>query len=77
MPHRHPLYAGPLGIVGSRSANRLASGADVVLAIGSRLQDFTTSSWTAFSEDVRFVSINAARLTRSSTLGMPSWATPS
>ncbi len=61
VPHRHPLYAGPLGIVGSRSANRLASEADVVLAIGTRLQDFTTSSWTAFAEDVRVVSINAAR----------------
>ena len=53
VPHGHPLYAGPLGIVGSRSANRLASEADVVLAIGTRLQDFTTSSWTAFAEDVR------------------------
>ena len=61
VPHGHPLYAGPLGIVGSRSANRLASEADVVLAIGTRLQDFTTSSWTAFAEDVRLVSINAAR----------------
>ena len=35
--------------------------ADVILAIGTRLQDFTTGSWTAFAHDARFVSINAAR----------------
>jgi 3D-(3,5/4)-trihydroxycyclohexane-1,2-dione acylhydrolase (decyclizing) len=61
VPHGHPLYAGPLGIVGSRSANILAAEADVVLAIGTRLEDFTTSSWTLFAEDMRLVSINAAR----------------
>lgn len=61
IPHGHPLYAGPLGIVGSASANRLAAGADVVLAVGTRLEDFTTSSWTLFAPDVRLVSINVAR----------------
>lgn len=61
LPHDHPLYAGPLGTVGSRSANVIASEADVVLAIGTRLEDFTTASWTLFAEDVRLVSINAAR----------------
>ena len=53
VPHDHPLYGGPLGIVGSASANALAAEADVVLAVGTRLQDFTTSSWTGFSGDVR------------------------
>jgi 3D-(3,5/4)-trihydroxycyclohexane-1,2-dione acylhydrolase (decyclizing) len=52
---------GPLGIIGSTSANQLASRADLVLAVGTRLQDFTTSSWTAFAPDVRMVSVNAAR----------------
>ena len=33
----------------------------LILAIGTRLQDFTTGSWTAFSPDARFISINAAR----------------
>ena len=61
MPHGHPLYAGPLGVAGSRSANVVAAEADVVLAIGTRLEDFTTASWTAFDEDVRLVSINVAR----------------
>ncbi|MBU3063765.1 3D-(3,5/4)-trihydroxycyclohexane-1,2-dione acylhydrolase (decyclizing) [Nocardia sp. NEAU-G5] len=61
VPHDHPLYAGPLGITGSASANTLAAEADLVLAVGTRLQDFTTASWTAFRPDVRMVSINAAR----------------
>jgi 3D-(3,5/4)-trihydroxycyclohexane-1,2-dione acylhydrolase (decyclizing) len=33
----------------------------VVISVGSRLQDFTTGSWTVFANpDVRFVGINAA-----------------
>ena len=61
LTHDHPVHAGPIGIVGSTSANALAKDADVILAIGTRLQDFTTGSWTAFSPDARFISVNAAR----------------
>ncbi len=61
VPHDHPLYAGALGIVGSASANTVAAEADVVVAVGTRLQDFTTSSWTGFSSSVRIVGLNAAR----------------
>jgi 3D-(3,5/4)-trihydroxycyclohexane-1,2-dione acylhydrolase (decyclizing) len=61
VPHEHVLHAGPLGIIGSSSANALAAEADVVLAVGTRLQDFTTSSWTAFSDAVRVVGLNVAR----------------
>lgn len=61
LTHHHPVHAGPIGIVGSTSANALAKDADVVLAIGTRLQDFTTGSWTAFSRDAQFISVNAAR----------------
>jgi 3D-(3,5/4)-trihydroxycyclohexane-1,2-dione acylhydrolase (decyclizing) len=61
LTHHHPVHAGPIGIVGSTSANALAKEADVVLAIGTRLQDFTTGSWTAFAQDARFISLNAAR----------------
>ena len=57
----HPLNAGPVGVTGSDSANALAEQADVILAVGTRLQDFTTGSWTAFSKDADFISINAAR----------------
>ena len=59
--HDDPVHCGPIGVVGSTSANTLAESADVILAIGTRLQDFTTGSWTAFAHDARFISINAAR----------------
>ncbi|MFL4989898.1 MAG: 3D-(3,5/4)-trihydroxycyclohexane-1,2-dione acylhydrolase (decyclizing) [Microvirga sp.] len=59
--HDHPAHVGPMGIVGSTSANALAAEADVILAVGTRLMDFTTGSWTCFSPDARFISINAAR----------------
>ena len=59
--HDHPAHVGPIGVIGSSSANALAGEADVVLAIGTRLQDFTTGSWTAFAQDATFVSINTAR----------------
>jgi 3D-(3,5/4)-trihydroxycyclohexane-1,2-dione acylhydrolase (decyclizing) len=61
LTHDHPAHIGPIGIVGSTSANALAAEADVILAIGTRLMDFTTGSWTCFSPDAKFISINAAR----------------
>ncbi|WP_299809015.1 3D-(3,5/4)-trihydroxycyclohexane-1,2-dione acylhydrolase (decyclizing) [uncultured Roseibium sp.] len=57
----HPLNIGPIGVTGSNSANAIAEQADVILAVGTRLQDFTTGSWTAFSREARFISVNAAR----------------
>lgn len=59
--HDHPAHVGPLGVVGSSSANLLAAEADVVIAIGTRLQDFSTGSWTAFAREASFISINTAR----------------
>jgi len=61
LTHDHAAHAGPIGVIGSTSANALAGDADVILAIGTRLQDFTTGSWTAFAEDARFIAINTAR----------------
>ncbi len=58
----HPLNCGPIGVTGCESANNLAAAADVVLAIGSRLEDFTTGSWTLFKNpDVTIIGLNAAR----------------
>ncbi|WP_088290461.1 thiamine pyrophosphate-dependent enzyme [Kineosporia sp. A_224] len=61
VPHDHPLHGGALGIIGATSANTLAGEADVVLAVGTRLQDFTTASWTVFGAGATLVSVNAAR----------------
>lgn len=59
--HNHPAHIGPIGIVGSTSANEMAMQADVIIAIGTRLMDYTTGSWTAFKKDAKFISINVAR----------------
>jgi 3D-(3,5/4)-trihydroxycyclohexane-1,2-dione acylhydrolase (decyclizing) len=59
--HQDPAYIGPIGVMGADSVNALAGEADVVIAIGTRLQDFTTGSWSIFSQDCQFVSINAGR----------------
>jgi 3D-(3,5/4)-trihydroxycyclohexane-1,2-dione acylhydrolase (decyclizing) len=56
-----PAWIGPVGVTGCDHANRLAAEADVVLAIGTRLQDFTTGSWTVFGEETRIVGLNVAR----------------
>lgn len=57
----HALNCGPVGVTGSNSANGIVAKADVIVAIGTRLQDFTTGSWTAFDRSARIISINAAR----------------
>ena len=59
--HDHPAYVGAMGIEGTDAAKELAETADVVIAIGTRLQDFTTGSWTGFARNARFININAAR----------------
>ena len=57
-----PSYIGPIGVTGSEAANNLAAEADVVITIGCRLQDFTTGSWTLFTNDnTMFVNINTTR----------------
>ena len=64
--------AGPLGVIGSASANALAAEADVVLAVGTRLQDFTTGSWTVFGNpDVRLIALNAARFDATKHRALP------
>jgi 3D-(3,5/4)-trihydroxycyclohexane-1,2-dione acylhydrolase (decyclizing) len=67
-----PAWVGPIGVTGCDQANRLAAEADVVLAIGTRLQDFTTGSWTVFREETRIVALNVTRFdaTKHSSLAL-------
>jgi 3D-(3,5/4)-trihydroxycyclohexane-1,2-dione acylhydrolase (decyclizing) len=51
LPADYPLNMGAIGVNGSSAANILAEQADVVLAVGTRLQDFTTGSWALFQND--------------------------
>jgi 3D-(3,5/4)-trihydroxycyclohexane-1,2-dione acylhydrolase (decyclizing) len=57
LPWDHPLQLGAIGVTGSPGANLLAGQADVVLAVGTRLQDFTTGSNTLFA-DAELISLN-------------------
>jgi 3D-(3,5/4)-trihydroxycyclohexane-1,2-dione acylhydrolase (decyclizing) len=55
----HPQNLGAVGATGTSAANKAAAEADVIIGIGTRYSDFTTSSRTAFqNEDVRFININ-------------------
>ena len=58
----HPYCLGGIGVTGTYASNVIARDADVVIAIGTRLSDFTTSSkWLFKNEDVKFVTINNCR----------------
>ena len=57
----HPLQLGAAGATGTFACEQVADEADVVIGIGTRYSDFTTSSKTAFKHpDVQFVNINVA-----------------
>ena len=59
----HPQQVGPIGATGGTAANLLAAEADLVIAVGTRLGDFTTASKTAFANPaVRFVNLNVTEL---------------
>jgi 3D-(3,5/4)-trihydroxycyclohexane-1,2-dione acylhydrolase (decyclizing) len=61
LPYDHSLCMGAVGATGTLAANRLAKDADVIIGIGTRYSDFTTSSKTAFQNpNVRFININVA-----------------
>ena len=59
LPPSNPMAMGGVGVSGTAAANALAADADVVIAIGTRLQDFTTGSWALFrGRDLRIVGLN-------------------
>ena len=61
LSYNHPQNLGAIGATGTPGANITAREADLVIAIGTRLSDFTTASKTAFQNpNVRFININVA-----------------
>ncbi|OJY65336.1 MAG: 3D-(3,5/4)-trihydroxycyclohexane-1,2-dione acylhydrolase (decyclizing) [Rhodospirillales bacterium 70-18] len=59
LAHDHPLNLGAIGVTGSSAANQAAAEADLVLAVGTRLADFTTGSNALFANPaMRLVSLN-------------------
>ncbi len=59
LPHGHAFNLGAVGVTGTSAANEAAAAADVILAIGTRLQDFTTGSWALFRHPAyRIIGLN-------------------
>ncbi|HEX5461609.1 MAG TPA: 3D-(3,5/4)-trihydroxycyclohexane-1,2-dione acylhydrolase (decyclizing) [Steroidobacteraceae bacterium] len=56
----HPQSLGAIGVTGTSAANAAAAAADVVLGVGTRLQDFTTASRTLFPKCTRFLQVNVS-----------------
>ena len=54
----HPFNVGAIGVTGSPAANVLAAEADLVFAVGTRLQDFTTGSHTLFAAEANTLHLN-------------------
>ena len=69
----HRLNCGPIGATGCTSANAMAAEADVVLAVGTRLGDFVTGSWTVFGggDGVQIIGLNAARFDATKHRSLP------
>ncbi len=61
MPTGDAMALGAIGVTGTGAANAMAEEADLVLAVGTRLQDFTTGSWALFKDGGRrIVGLNIA-----------------
>ena len=61
MSWKDPMSVGAVGVTGTSAANLLAKDADVVLVVGSRLQDFTTASKQVFDADVKMLHLNVSK----------------
>ena len=64
----HPLNLGGVGVDGGPAANEIAKDADLVLAVGTRLQDFTTGSHALFGQ-AQLLSLNVQRFDASKWSG--------
>ena len=56
----HPLALGGVGVTGGGAANEIAKEADLVIGVGTRYTDFTTSSKWLWSDTCKFVNINVS-----------------
>ena len=67
-----PHNLGAIGVTGGSAANAVAESADVVLCVGTRMQDFTTGSWALFKHpNRRFILLNVAAYDAAKQQAMP------
>ena len=72
LPFDHAQNLGAIGVTGTPGANIAAREADLVIAIGTRLSDFTTASKTAFQNPhVHFININVNETDAYKHAGVP------
>lgn len=68
----HPMAMGSIGVTGTSASNELAEDADVVLAVGTRLQDFTTGSWALFKNPkTKIIGLNVQPLDAGKRFALP------
>ena len=70
--HDHILNLASIGVMGGNAGNQIAAEADLVIAIGTRLADMITGSWSIFQNPhVRFLSLNANRFDANKHMAQP------
>ena len=72
LPAGHEMNCGAVGVTGVPCANTLAREADVVLAVGSRLQDFTSGSNSLFKGQVIQLNVQSMDVAKHRALGLVS-----
>ena len=58
VPWQHPLNLGGIGVTGGKAANVIGRDADLIIGVGTRFSDFTTSSKWLFNQDRKVLGIN-------------------
>ncbi len=71
LPWTSPLNMGSIGVTGSAASNELVRKADVILAVGTRLQDFTTGSQALWPPEARLIQLNVAAFDAAKQNAMP------
>ena len=72
LPWKHPRNLGSIGVTGTSAANAVAASADLIIAVGTRLQDFTTGSRALFANPVRrILQLNVAAYDASKHAAIP------
>lgn len=60
LPHDHEGNLGSVGVTGSSAANKAIAKADLIIAVGTRLQDFTTGSRALVGHGAQLIQVNVA-----------------
>ena len=67
----HPMSLGNVGSLAGSAASKMARDADIILAIGTRLADFTTGSKTAFAPQAKVIGINVTPMDAHKLFALP------